>query len=624
MRVYMARYSDIGQRSFPPVESLSDAQQDPGNDGNLKRHASRRLLDSAHRSFSISHRLLGWQLEPMGKLGRLLQMREQALEAERTGRWQRADYFWQAIQEELRQFNEDDGFWQGLFSSLSYRGEDAPFTDPAELQQRLTAEVFIDTHCALFNGHVQETTTLAWNSRAFAHFDFVKGMLDMVALSEEDLSGLLLTPSQSQAGLCQEAKQWEKGLEICEALLNYLPEHQSFQNLWVSFFLAQTLSQMRKGKSEKVGNRNAATLQRNIQQAHAKQRQFPYNLSILQLLGHLYHQLAINLANSGQLAESIVAAQKALTYYPTLEEAQKSRDSLIVMMQQLQVQFKSVEQQLRTHRNARLNATGIRMRDQAWKGLKPLERYVQSEEAKEGADRYFTAQGRWLWNVLGLPVPAKQRDEQARALMLAVSKVVAESPETSSQVTEAWDQQVAEYPILAEIDRETIIGHLDKRLVSEGFDAVAEGGVDAELRPPPYVPLIMGLAERRLRSTEPFAYWLFDKQNMRLKMLSFVAVVLLILVGSVAIREVIVRQAREGALTQVVAASEGQDDLVLIESAERFFSNKPLNRSEEQEAVVFELYTEAFVRWFISLEGDVNQNEQEHIAFYQETFSVTE
>ena len=64
-------------------------------------------------------------------------------------------------------------------------------------------------------------------------------------------------------------------------------------------------------------------------------------------------------------------------------------------------------------------------------------------------------------------------------------------------------------------------------------------------------------------------------------------------------------------------ASSAKNNIEIINSAEVYFSNLPLGRKDSRDEIVSSIYDEAFVRWFLTVEGEPDENAQKHIELYQ-------
>src|SRR5215510_2585829 len=74
--------------------------------------SARRLLHFVDRRFTFAQRVLGWNLDPETRLGRVLLLRRQAFEAERAGALRMADFLWVEAHRALRHAAGDEAVWR--------------------------------------------------------------------------------------------------------------------------------------------------------------------------------------------------------------------------------------------------------------------------------------------------------------------------------------------------------------------------------------------------------------------------------------------------------------------------------------------------------------------------------
>lgn len=616
MTVLIARSANSPPRIFPAIGPELYLLGDEPLDLTPDEQAARYLLSLANKEFSPTERFLGLRLDSLGQIGRLLLLHKHALEAELAGKWQRADYFWDMVQEQIAHLANKSDTWQVAAESMANQAEMTVLTDPTELHQRLVAEIFIDTHCAFYNSHLQDAESLTWESRAFAHLDYIRGLIEFSALSADDLLTVLAPALEKWITLYEEAKQWEQGLRVCTDLHEHFPDVETYQNRLAMLLLASTLSKLKQGKSPKANLKDAEILEQRIGHLVIIHHKYPYNFALFDVLGHLHHQRAISLANGKHLSQAILCAQKAVTYNPSLAEAKETRESLIQAMQGLQTQMQGIEAQLGQDPRATLNAEGIQLRDQATQGFRPLNTYIKSKKAKSVLDTYYAAQARAVWRDIGLAEPAERWDERAQILLSGLSDVMSEPPERPDDIAATWDNIVAQQPKLADLDATLICAYLAQRLfgVSQAEEEQPAANAQPSFQEP---PLMSGLSAKGRWSWEPFTFWLFNGQDKRIKLQAAVAIILMLLVSGLAIRDFTVRSARDTAYAQIVEGYENQEYLSIIEGAEGYLANPPFSGQDERDEQVLDIYDEAFVRWFVGLEGEIDSDAQTYIERYQ-------
>lgn len=611
----IARSTEAPHRVFPPVGPDFYRLQEDGQPLSPDQQVAVDVLSLADRHLPAWQRLSGRGLDGMGQLGRLLYLHKQALEAELAGRWRRADFFWDAVSENLEALADAIGVWQQVVETLSCRPRVVVLNEPRQLQQRLVHETFVDLHCAFYNGYLQTGADLTWQDRAFAHIDRILDLLEFAPLPTTDLQTVLAPALDSRIALCEKAEQWELAVELCANLVDHLPQVAKYQDRLAGLYLAGTLSSLKKAKSQRAHLKNAERLREGIVRLDRMRDRFPHCPVIYEALGHLHHQRAISQANGGQLAEAVHSAQKAVAYNPTLKQARETRDALVKAMLQLQVQAKALQAQVAAQPRARLTPQGVQLVGQAHLGLKPSERFLRMD-APQITAAYHAAQGRRLWRAIGLAEPSGSWDDRSRALLVGMSQVLSQSPGDREGVTVAWSRLAAEDKNLSDLDPIPICDYLSGRLF-EGQQATVPTPALPPQAIPQQPPVIADAASRRQRSSEPFAFWLFNNRDWRIKIQAVAAIALVLLVGFLAVRDLSIRAARAAAFAQIVAAAETEDALGIIQGAEAFLASQPLSGRDGRDQQVVDLYTEAFVRWFVGLDDAPDAEAEAHVGRYQ-------
>jgi hypothetical protein len=611
----IARSSQAPQPVFPAVGPDLYRMEDEGDVLTPDQQVARMILSLANRDFSPIQRLAGWGLDGVGRVARLLHLHKLGMEAELAGKWQRADHFWGFVRDEMRDLADRMDLWQEVVQALANRLRLFVLNDPVQLRQRLVHEVFVDVHCAFYNGYLQAADSLKWKSRAFVHLDCIRGLLAFAPVSRENLQTVLAPAMETWIRLCEEAQQWDRAQELCSDLLGYLPDVEEYQDWLARLHLASTLARVKKAKSPKASLKNAKSLQESIGRMEQMRQDYPYSLAVFEALGHLHHQRAINLANGRHLSEAILSAQKAVAYNPMLEQAQETRDALVQTMQRLQAQMQQVQANLARRPRSRLTEEGAHLLKEASRGFSPAVEFLKSGEV-EVTQAFYAVQGRRLWRDIGLAEPPDRWDERSRALLVGLSQVLRQPPDHRQGVAAAWKQVAAENQDLADLDAVPICAYLTRRLFEDGPAPIQEPPAPARATPQK-PPAMTRVSRQRRRGGEPFAFWLFSNQDKRIKVQAVVAVILVLLVGWLVVRDLSVRAARDTAYAQIVEAAGNQDPLGIIEGAEIYFTNKPLSGRDRRDEQVQALYTEAFVRWFVGLEGEPDADAQTRIERYQ-------
>jgi tetratricopeptide (TPR) repeat protein len=534
------------------------------------------------------------------------------MDAERTGRWGRADFFWRETHATLRRLSDQPKVWQDVSAAITDETDAHVMRDPVQLRQRLVDEILIDTHRALFNGLSRGNEQLALGDRAFVHLDYLKDLLPFSGRPREHLHDLVAPPLERRIALSEAAEKWQSAIADGRDLLTLFPESEDHQNRLAGLHFAATLASLKNGTSRRRKRKDADVLRRGIAALEQLHREHPTNSMLFGLLAHLHRLRAITMANAGRLAEALVAAQTAVTFDPSLAEAWVTRAQLMEAMQQLRTRMESIEADLARRRNARLNRDGQRLRAEAREGFHPFNRYAHSAEAAETSRAARLARALALWKDTGLAESPDQRDERAMALLGGLDHLLRQPPADPADVADAWERVVEQDPGLAELDRAAVLAFLERRLF---------GGAEAPTPTKPSLPVsdlpALAVASTRRRSTEPILDWLFSHQDRRVKLQATVALVLILSVAGLTIDAADRREARDVAYRQVAMAAATNDDLQVIEAAEVFLAARPRLGTDGREQQVQDLYSEAFVRWFVQQSDQPESDVEKHVERYR-------
>lgn len=93
--------------------------------------------------------------------------------------------------------------------------------------------------------------------------------------------------------------------------------------------------------------------------------------------------------------------------------------------------------------------------------------------------------------------------------------------------------------------------------------------------------------------------WLLSRQNLGLKIQISIAAIALLTVGILAFNERSIRQKRQIAYDTIISIDVAKQPGAVMVAAEDFLSDSPLSGKDAREETVKDLYTQAFVTWFI-------------------------
>ena len=180
MNIMIERENKSSERLFPPV-GPDFYSTDKQTGLNSKQQAALKILALANKKYTAWERLFGWKLDNPGKIGRLLLLHKNAVAAEKEKQLRQADFFWQKFYETLESMYHEESIWQELAKFTFDDAED----DPLVLRQTLIEEVFLDTHCAFYNGRIMEGKALSPVDRAFFHTNYIKKLVELAVIPQK-------------------------------------------------------------------------------------------------------------------------------------------------------------------------------------------------------------------------------------------------------------------------------------------------------------------------------------------------------------------------------------------------------------------------------------------------------
>jgi tetratricopeptide (TPR) repeat protein len=554
-------------------------------------------------------RILGLGILAEGRLARLLILHRQAFDAELQGHHNRADFFWREFHTYLKKHWPDQTTWAVLFKIAKLPAGTA-CDNPEQFRERLLEEVFIDTHCAFYNGRIRDVEEVEPNDRAFVHADYITMLTDLAGYSDSLAIPLLGPPFRLRIQAYRAAKQWKNAIRICNQILARFPNSKEFQDALAGLYVESTFSGMKNGKSEKESLADAKRLEIAIKRIELARRTYPFNVEFYRALGQCHYVRGIKLANGGRLSEALAAVRWAQKYDPYLNEAYKTEEQLVTMMNDLRAQVEQLQAELARRRGGQLTEQGQRMVREAKRGFTPINEVEASAKATQMQVDFRRAQAREVWGDIGLAEPGDNWDEQASALLGALSGVVANSPKEPTEVTQAWAEAVGGNAQLAALDHPAIESFLRRRLFGESEPAIQQPAESIEDAP------ILICQPTRARDIEPLGYWLFSRQGLGVKLQALAATALLIFAGFSYFDDAHNRLTREQAYKDLHDAVTTSADERVLQAAETFLAAK-VRGSDGREADVRRRYDQSFTRWFVSRGSETDEDTRAHVERYR-------
>lgn len=549
-------------------------------------------------------RLSGWRLDGQGRLARLLALHRFAIEAEIEGRWARADFFWTEVHAKLARPVVREDLAAMFGRGLTRTGDNCEL-GIGEIYRHLLDEVFVDTHCAFYNGYWQQTIKATPKSRQFCHLDYLAKLLDVSGASTSEQSQLLGEATEQRISVCRDSGDWNQAVELASSLLKRFPDRLEYQEMRASLEFARATHALKESDSESANLSEAAGLEPATDALDKMCEAYPSTASAYELAGRLHRIRGTRLVKGGKISDAMVEIEKAAAYDSGLEGITEDRTRLAEMMENLQKQMRVVQAAIAARSNATLSYQGQQLKQEAEKGSGAALAYQRSQHAKTVAERAQKAQLRTIWRRIGLAEPADRWDERANCLGRALNSIIALQAKDMSAVDRQWKSMIESDPDLAALDFSLISQFLGKRLFPS---------TETTSEPPPALVLPVSKAERR--SQIPFAYWVFNGGDLRTKIQSALAVVLLLLAVALTTRDASLVRVREKAWQQIQESSLKGDDIGVITGSESFFSASP-RKDDRRLTGARTLYQAAILRWFSRLPGEPDANALYHIRRYR-------
>jgi hypothetical protein len=577
-------------RTFPKVEQLYRASAE-----NLVAP----ILDAP---LGWVQRIAGWRLSAGDRVKRLFYLHRSAVEAEEACNWKAADVYFFEVMAILKGAPAESDLWQALQEKLATSGVKA---DLSQLRQRVLEEVFIDTHCGFYNGYSQLQGPVKPDSRQFFHLDRIVELVELAGGGNKWIP-LPASGFKDRIAACKEAKEWSRAGGYSDELLRRYPQEEAFMVLKANLLFERALATLNKSESEWAAERNASALQNAAADLESLRSQYPDHAVPYELIAHLKHIRAVNLANAGLPSDALLSNEESLAYWP-IAKAESDRQVLSEMMQNMIQARDTLLREISQRPNTTLNNKGLRMKMQADAGFGPANRFTESDRAKEIRVKSNTARLRGIWKRMGLTPPSDRLDELTEKLITAFVSVKETTGGAAERIGQAWAEVTRGNDDLKNIPASAV-----SRFVQGGTEETSSGR--SEKGDCPMLPVPSGVAGK---GREPIGIWLFSRQDLFLKGQAAVAIALLLATSVITLQHHIDRKAREASWSQVEQAVMSNDDLSTVAACESFFSTSPPD-SDQRVTEGKELYRAAMVHWFARTSGDLDAASLKHVERYRQ------
>ena len=423
-----ARSASAGSRLFPGIAAeFARTDKERGTD----QEPASRLLGFVDRRFTLTQRILGWNLDPETKLGRVLLLRRQAFEAERAGAFRKADFLWVEAHRALRYAAEDAGVWRHALAISSF----SPSVTPALLCERFIQELFIDLHRALFDSLLGAAGAPPPDHRLFVHCTYVEELVAVAGFDAARSVAQLRPIFDQWLDACRRTGAWKQGIAICRRLAKRLSPSGVYIDELVVCLLRQAFDALTRPPAS-FGAEDAQHLEAAIRCLEREMGYFGPTGLAMASMARLHQMRAVALANMGGRTDALVEIAMALDYGGNEPQFHETLRELTCAMDDT-------------------------------RGFEPMRAYRASETAARTRETAAGAAAIDLWRRIGLPRPADAWPRRALALSGALARVVRSSP-TRASLAASWLAVCGDNEMLRDLQREPIEAFLAHRLFDPG------------------------------------------------------------------------------------------------------------------------------------------------------------
>jgi hypothetical protein len=444
-----ARDVAAGPRLFPAIGVEDVKARGPDQE------SAARLLTFVDRRFTLTQRVLGWNLDPETKLGRVLLLRRQAFEAERSGAFRKADFLWVEAHRALKHAAADAEVWSHALAISNF----SPSITPKILCARFVQELFIDLHRAVFESLFAAAVTPPPGHRLFVHCTYVERLVDLAAFDAAKASPILRPMFDKWLGACRETASWKQGIAICTRLADRFTPSGTYIDELVVCLLRQTIDRLTKppGPFDGGDARRLSAAIRSIERV--VERDGPTGLG-MGALARLHQMRAIALANTGARAEALVEIATALDHDANDPQFHETLRQLTYSMEEARAKAS----ELRGRADPPLGPHDELLVAEALKGFGPMRLYRASAHSARTLEIAGAVAAIDLWRHIGLPRPAQDWPRRASALARALAGLAKNAPAGAFAVAASWSALSSGDEILASLPPEPIEAFLVRRL----------------------------------------------------------------------------------------------------------------------------------------------------------------
>jgi hypothetical protein len=367
MRTMLAAYDPgVLARLFPAPGAKA------GSVRGRNQESARHLLHFVDRRFTFAQRVLGWNLDPETRLGRVLLLRRQAFEAERAGAFRMADFLWVEAHRALKHAAADPLVWRHALDISAF----SPAITPEILRTRFIQELFIDLHRAVFDSRRAAAASLDPSDRAFVHCTYAERLVDLAGFDAARSATILRPMFDAWLAACRDAGKWKHAIRICTRLAERFAPDSTYLDELAVCVLRMTTDRLTRPPGSFTG-RDARYLRVGIRAVERVCDTHGPTSLILAALARLHAMHAVALGNTGDSAEALLQIAIAIDYGGDNAQFRRTRDELTAAMRDIRQKAKA--RQLARGRG--VDAGDALLDAQASKGFGPLTEYQLSERS---------------------------------------------------------------------------------------------------------------------------------------------------------------------------------------------------------------------------------------------------
>jgi hypothetical protein len=456
-------------------------------------------------------------------------------------------------------------------------------------------EVFWETHWAFVRGLLRgkEGHEVGADDRAFAHLAWIQGLADLLpseaAATRQDQEAVL----RMQLDALENGGRLDDALRAAQELRRSSPGNPEYVARAAKLVFGIASRDLEANGKDAA--RQARALREGGDHLAELRRSGPPQILVFELEATLRRAHAIRIANGQRWSDALAECRKALTLDPHLDGGEETWKQLVESMGLLQKQMEDVRERLRSG-GSQLSPAGAILMREADQGFGPAEAFLGSEEHSRMVEQREAALALMLWREAGLPETAPD-DPRPRELMGASAEILSDPPPEAGGLGDRWQRAAAGRPLLAEVDADSALVPLRRRLFP---DETSDSAAPTAARLPDLGEgAWIAIADRPAgRDGEPFAAWLYGRRDLRIKLQCLLAVVAIAAAGLVEVRETLNRRSRAEAYAQARAAALAGDRQSVMDASAAFLRSRVVAR-DERETEVSQMYDEALVTWLV-------------------------